>query len=686
MRTGHGRVVVVCAVTVWSLAAFGRVAQADQVSRADFGPSAVVESFEGVLPGPNVNSQLVGSEDNAYLIPGTSTPYAFASGVTMTAPIPNTSVASVVIPDFAYAASLDPATSTEWGAGVAHIEVAEHVPFGDAFLAAGTSAAFVEFTFAEDMLRVGVSVLATTPYDVTMEAYDSGDALIETLAIEGVGSGVSAPLPQTPTNLIADAWEANFLGVENEAGIRKVRIYATNPALDGLIFENPDPDGDGIAGAADNCPEVPNPGQEDEDGDGLGDVCDTCTDTDGDGFGDPGFPANTCPEDNCPAVANPGQEDFDGDGSGDACDPDDDNDTVPDGEDDDPFDAFVCADADADGCDDCTSGLDDPANDGTDTDSDGLCDLGDPDDDNDTVPDGEDADPLNAFVCRDVDLDGCDDCNSGVDDVANDGVDADGDGQCDVGDSDDDNDGVPDSQDDDPFDPFVCRDTDADGCDDCVSGFDDPANDGGDFDADGLCDAGDPDDDNDGLADADEALFGTDPFDPDTDFDGLLDGTEVDTAAGTGCPDPLNPDSDGDTLSDGDEVAGGTDPCDEDSDGDGLPDNVDPLPTEPGATTGFLEDEARATARDILALDLELFTGASRNIKRAQRVLLAIRAFRAANRIAAGDIESAIDRLESLLNRIDGEAPPRDWMVDSPEKTDLADHVDLLILLLEFML
>jgi len=48
--------------------------------------------------------------------------------------------------------------------------------------------------------------------------------------------------------------------------------------------------------------------------------CDTCTDTDGDGAGDPGFPANTCPTDNCPSVSNAGQQNSDGDAFGDACD------------------------------------------------------------------------------------------------------------------------------------------------------------------------------------------------------------------------------------------------------------------------------------------------------------------------------------------------------------------------------
>lgn len=95
-----------------------------------------------------------------------------------------------------------------------------------------------------------------------------------------------------------------------------------------------DMDGDGIADAADNCPDVFNPPrpmdkgkQPDADGDKQGDACDpcpfdanstACTSVDPNDVDSDGVPNAT---DNCKSAANPDQKDADQDGKGDACDP-----------------------------------------------------------------------------------------------------------------------------------------------------------------------------------------------------------------------------------------------------------------------------------------------------------------------------------------------------------------------------
>ena len=84
----------------------------------------------------------------------------------------------------------------------------------------------------------------------------------------------------------------------------------------------------------------------------------------------------------------------------------------------------------------------------------------------------------------------------------------------------------------------------------------------------------DDDDDNDGLTNAEERRYGTDPENPDTDGDGLSDGEEVKRYH----TNPLKVDTDGDGLTDGDEVFKyHTDPTKFDTDGDGLSDGDEVL-------------------------------------------------------------------------------------------------------------
>jgi hypothetical protein len=190
-----------------------------------------------------------------------------------------------------------------------------------------------------------------------------------------------------------------------------------------------------------------------------------------------------------------------------------------------------------------------------------------------------------------------------------------------------------------------------------------------------------PDMDEDGLTDDDELnVYNTDPDNPDTDGDGLLDGVEV-LDVGS---DPLDSDNDDDGLGDGHEVAvTGTDPTNPDTDGDGWNDDIDPEPTVPNESQMWLEDQTRLIADIVSVLSLDEFNGPNHNANAGRRNALSNRLRSAANGIAAGDFESAIDDLAGVLAKIDGETPEPDWLrVDSTPRLDLQDMVEEVIALL----
>ncbi len=204
------------------------ISSATPIAPGAFGSLATVESFEGLTPGANVTLGL----GQSLLEPGTVSAFDFGSGVRLTSPVPNPGFANggAFIHDFALGTDVQ----NNWGTGRV-VNSAASVPFGSAYLGAfhpSTGTVSLAFEFDSLQQRVGAYVSGVTGSNVRLDVYDDGGSLLESLTLGTVALNL---------------WPANFLGLEQLAGIRTAVFTGQDFGVDGLTFESslvvvPEPD------------------------------------------------------------------------------------------------------------------------------------------------------------------------------------------------------------------------------------------------------------------------------------------------------------------------------------------------------------------------------------------------------------------------------------------------------------
>ena len=188
-----------------------------------FGAGTVTEGFEEITPTtPNTSVASYGN----FILLGTTSPYNFGNGITLTAPNPPLDTAGWYNMGH-YVNNSNYSTNGDLLNGYNQLAVA---PFGKAYLGIWeyVTSFSLTFTFAQDVMRAGA-------YFTGIPKFDSGSTYT-VLALDKNGKTLAS---QDIDTVPVDGWINNFVGFEGLTGFRQLEFLSnTGSGYGQIVIDN----------------------------------------------------------------------------------------------------------------------------------------------------------------------------------------------------------------------------------------------------------------------------------------------------------------------------------------------------------------------------------------------------------------------------------------------------------------
>ena len=297
----------------------GPIGTSDMAANDNFGWSVAIDN-NTVVAGANLDDAAATDQGSAYVLTRSGTTWTQQAKLVASDPAASDNFGQSVAIDLntavvgAVGDDTDPSTND----GSAYVFLRTGTTWALQQRLGASDRADSDF-FGDSVAISGDTVVAGADGDDVGSTTDQGSAYVFTRS----GTTWSQQLKLTASNGAADDRFGGSVGISGDKVVAGAPNTRLSTASAYAFRRLPDPDGDGVPDATDNCPIIGNASQSNHDGDAEGDACDSDDDNDTRADG-----SDSCPAGEVGWTSN-ASTDIDGDGCRDAGeDTDDDNDGV----------------------------------------------------------------------------------------------------------------------------------------------------------------------------------------------------------------------------------------------------------------------------------------------------------------------------------------------------------------------